>query len=68
MRLLRLIVKADRRDMAAHAIILTTVRILSVGNKPHATKKEAPQRAIKTLGSTAPTTWSLTKPIGSVLS
>jgi len=57
MRLLRLIVKASRWYIATHTIILATVRILNIG-KLQATKKEAPQRAMKKLGSTASTIWS----------
>ena len=47
MRLLRLAVEAERWDLAAHAIILATARILSVGDKPHVTKKRRPKRQPK---------------------
>ena len=39
MRLLRLAVEIERWDLAAHAVVLATARILSIGDRPHVSKK-----------------------------
>ncbi len=39
MRLIRLAVENRRWDLAAHAIVLTTARLLSQGDKAHAGEK-----------------------------
>ncbi len=43
MKLLRLAVEFERWDLAAHAIILATARILSIGEKPNVSKKRRPK-------------------------
>ena len=47
MRLLRLAVKSQRWDLAAHTIILATARHLNNGEKPHADKSKKKKRRPK---------------------
>jgi len=44
MRLLRLAVETQRRDLAAHTIILATARLLRNGDKPNARKSKEQTR------------------------
>ncbi len=47
MRLLRLAVENQRWDLAAHAIVLATARILNKGDKPHVSKSRQKTGCIK---------------------
>lgn len=44
MRLLRLAIEKQRWDLAAHAIILATAKVLNNGDKPHANKSKGKKR------------------------
>ncbi len=47
MRLLRLAVENRRWDLAAHTIVLATVRLLNNGDKPHASRSKEKKRRPK---------------------
>ena len=47
MRLLRLAVEKQRWDLAAHTIVLATVRILNKGDRSHASKNRQKNRCLK---------------------
>jgi len=47
MRLLRLAVENQRWDLAAHAIILATAKVLNDGDKPYASKSRQEKRRTK---------------------
>ncbi len=47
MRLLRLAVEKQRWDLAAHAIILATARLLSKGERPDAGKNREKKRGTR---------------------
>lgn len=47
MRLLKLALKTQRWDLAAHTIILATARVLEKGEKPHVTKNDEKKRRAK---------------------
>ncbi len=47
MRLLRLAIENQRWDLAAHTIVLAAARLLSNGDRPHASKKRQTKRRPK---------------------
>ncbi len=47
MRLLRLAVEKQRWDLAAHAIILATARILGEGSRPDVSEHKQKSRSVK---------------------
>ena len=47
MRLLRLAIESQRWDLAAHAIILATAKVLNDGDKPYAGKSRRKKRGAK---------------------
>ncbi len=47
MRLLQLAVKQQRWDLAAHTIVLATVRVLNQGVKPNGRKNKEKKRRAK---------------------
>jgi hypothetical protein len=47
MRLLRLAVKQQRWDLAAHTIVLATVRVLNQGDKPNGRENKEKKRRAK---------------------
>ena len=47
MRLLKLAVEKQRWDLAAHTLVLATVRTLNKGDKPHAGKSGQKNRQLK---------------------
>ena len=47
MRLLKIAVKKQRWDLAAHTIVLATAKLLNNGEKPHASRSKEKKRRSK---------------------
>lgn len=50
MRLLRIAVENQRWDLAAHAIVLATARLLKNGDKPHVSQKVSNNPSLRISG------------------